>query len=380
MARLIHIIDELKVGGAQSHLVTILRELKARDLYEHEVWVLFEDGPVAKSLREIEIPVRPLNLRHQFASRRFDLVAGAIQEEIRDTRPDLVEAHLTWSRLLGLWAAWREEVPRRIGFEHGDIYLTSFPFRAANFVAQGLAHHIVVCSRSLADWVSTTHRVSRSRITVMHNCVDSALFQPKCPRLRPDTWPQVDTLFCAVGTLGTGVNKRFDVCVRAVAEARANGADVGLVICGDGSQRPILEALIDELKVHHAVQILGMRDDVPKILASCDAFCHAAPFEPFGIACIEAMASGLPTIVPSAGGIAEIVEDGKTGFTYPALDAGVLAAQMVCLHRDPRLRERMGKAAREAAISRFCVTRYVDQLLNLYQLESTSISALPTPA
>ena len=60
-----------------------------------------------------------------------------------------------------------------------------------------------------------------------------------------------------------------------------------------------------------------MRDDVPAVLAGCDAFCHAAPFEPFGIACIEAMAMGLPAVVPDSGGILEAVDDGVTGLVYP---------------------------------------------------------------
>ena len=369
MNRIVHVIDELKVGGAQTHLITMLREMTSRGLYEHEVWGLFEDGPVSESLRDLGIPVRALDLRRNFGAFRFDRAARTIQEEIRRSRPDLVEAHLTWSRLLGLWAAQREGVPRRIGFEQGDIYLNSLPFRLANFAGQALAHHIVVCSRALADWVHTTHRVSRSRLEVLHNCVDTERFQPSNRRSRPNEWPNVSTLFCAVGTLGSGVNKRMDLCIRAIAEARAAGADVGLVICGDGNQRPVLEALIDDLNVREVIQILGMRDDIPQVVASCDAFCHAAPFEPFGIVCIEAMASGVPVIVPDAGGISEAVEHGETGWVYPVLNTLALAGHMTDLHHDPARRKRMGKAAREAAVARFTVRHYVDRLTDLYALD-----------
>ena len=50
-------------------------------------------------------------------------------------------------------------------------------------------------------------------------------------------------MFCAAGTLGRGVNKRVDVCIRALAAARSAGAKAALVICGDGEQRSELENL-----------------------------------------------------------------------------------------------------------------------------------------
>ena len=182
--------------------------------------------------------------------------------------------------------------------------------------------------------------------------------------------PESATLFCAVGTLGRGVNKRVDVCIRAVAAAREGGADVGLVVCGEGSQRAELERLAGELAVGEHVSFLGMRDDVPRVLAACDAFCHGAPFEPFGIVCIEAMATGLPVIVPDAGGMMEAVDDGETGLVYHVLDHGGLAAAMARLDADAELRRSMGLAARRAAEERFSVPDYVRRLYSLYGLGS----------
>lgn len=368
MPHIIHIIDELKIGGAQTHLVTILSEMQARGLHQHEVWGIFEDGPIAESIAKIGVPVQALNLRKHFASYRFDRGARAIQEKICRAKPDLVEAHLTWSRILGLWAAWREGVPRRIGFEHGDTYLNSLPFRLANFAGQFVNQNIVVCSRALGDWVQNTHHIYGKKLNVLHNCVDTKRFTPSNRGPRPESWPKVDTLFCAAGTLGGGVNKRMDLCIRAVAKTRSRGADIGLVICGDGSQRRAMEDLINALGLQRAIHILGMRDDVPQIMASCDAFCHAAPFEPFGIVCIEAMASELPVIVPDSGGISEAVDNGKTGWIYPVLETDALAEHMIFMHNNPTRRIQMGKNARNAVLKRFTVIQYVDRLLDLYEL------------
>lgn len=368
-----HLIDELKVGGAQTHLVTMVREAKAAypDI-EHRVISLFGDGDIGDSLRDLGIEVDILDLRPYLARRRFPGAAKAIEEVLREQRPEVVEAHLTWSRLLGLFAAWRAGVPVRIGFEHGDIYLNSWKFRAANFLGQRFADRIIVCSQALGDWTRKTHGTSRRRLTVLHNCVDIERFQPREDREGGATFdfPDGTTIFAAVGTLGRGVNKRVDVAIRAIADARARGGNVGLVICGDGSQREELEALATSLGITPWVRFLGTRNDIPEILADCDALCHAAPFEPFGLVCIEAMAVGLPVLVPDSGGIREAVDDGVTGWVYPSLDHEALASAMLRLHEQPERSREMGRAARRDVEERFSVGPYIRRLHALYGLEA----------
>lgn len=365
----VHVIDELKVGGAQTHLVTMLREALRTGTFEHCVVGLFGDGPIGDQIRELGIPVDVLDLRGHFQRRRFDRAHGELLRLFRRHRPEIVEAHLTWSRLLALPAAWRAGVPVRIGYEQGDIYLNSWKFRLANFATQVAADRIVVCSQALADWNQRTNRFSRDRMAVFHNCVNIERFDPA--RINgaasPFERPECRTLFCAVGTLGRGVNKRVDVVIRGVAAARAGGADVGLVIVGDGDQRPELEALADSLGVGDRVAFLGMRSHVAAVMVASDAFCHAAPFEPFGIVCVEAMAMALPVVVPDAGGMHEAVEEGVTGLVYPALDHEALGRAMTRLDADRNMARTMGEGGRRLAEERFSATGYMTRLDALYE-------------
>src|SRR5688572_30257565 len=108
---IVHVIDELKVGGAQTHLVTMLREDVRAPRYRHRVVSLFGDGPIGDQLRGLGIQVEILDLRPLFARKRFDRAMRLLADRFRQYRPDLVEAHLTWSRLLALPAAWRAGVP-----------------------------------------------------------------------------------------------------------------------------------------------------------------------------------------------------------------------------------------------------------------------------
>ena len=360
----------MKVGGAQTHLVTMLRHLLQYYNYQHTVIGLFGDGPIADDIRNMGINVIIFDLRSQFRQSRLDIALNKIKSKLIELKPDLVEAHLTWSRLLGLLAARMAGVKKRFGFEQGDIYMNSFKFRIANYVSQSYTDRYIVCSNALGSWVNQTHHICKSKLKVLHNCVDIERFNqhisPAEDILRLKT--PSNTLFAMVGTLGSGVNKRVDIGIQATAFARQHGADISLIIAGDGDQRSDLQKLAHELGIGDYIHFLGMRSDIPCVLRACDIFCHAAPFEPFGIVAIEAMATGLPAIVPNSGGIHEAVEDRVTGLIYESLNAEALGKAMIQLSQDQAKREEMGLQASKSIEDRFTVEQHVNQLYALYGL------------
>jgi glycosyltransferase involved in cell wall biosynthesis len=113
------------------------------------------------------------------------------------------------------------------------------------------------------------------------------------------------------------------------------------------------------------VHFAGRRSDVPERLRRAALMLHCRPDEPFGMVLIEAMAAGLPVVAPAAGGPLEIVEDGRTGFLYPAGDAAAAAGHVVRLLRDAELARRMGDAAAQRARTLFSAERQVEQTQRL---------------
>jgi glycosyltransferase involved in cell wall biosynthesis len=205
---------------------------------------------------------------------------------------------------------------------------------------------------------------------VLHNCVDLARFR-KTGALAPSfNFVGRPTIFATVGTLGRGVNKRTDISIRALASARSAGANVALVICGDGEQRSELEELAAKLDVTSHVKFLGTCSDVPSVLRACDVFCHAAPWEPFGIVAIEAMAIGLPVILPKSGGIQEILRGGEGGLLYEALNHEALAQAMGQLAANRQLCEEMGAAGRRIVEQEFSAERYMQRLYEIYGIDA----------
>jgi glycosyltransferase involved in cell wall biosynthesis len=132
-----------------------------------------------------------------------------------------------------------------------------------------------------------------------------------------------------------------------------------LEIAGAGSLEDELRRHCHERGLAGRVSFLGWQRDLEPIYRRWDAFCLPSLEEGFGLAALEAMASGLPVVASATGGLAEIIEDGVSGFLAPPSDPRALAAYLSALLRDDGRRDRMGRAARLRVADRFSVQALV---------------------
>src|SRR3954447_1269453 len=142
--------------------------------------------------------------------------------------------------------------------------------------------------------------------------------------------------------------KDLDVLAAAYKKIREAGQAVKLYLVGDG---PYAEALADALP--DAVFLGYLKGEkLASAYASADVFVFPSTTDTFGNVILEAQASGLPVIVSDLGGPKELVADGKTGFVTKAHDADDFARAIEQVSSDPKLRVRMGEAARQRVIDR----------------------------
>jgi D-inositol-3-phosphate glycosyltransferase len=186
--------------------------------------------------------------------------------------------------------------------------------------------------------------------------------------------------------------KAQDVSIRALAELRAGGLDVHLLLVGQvafGGKRvrfdnhaylDSLERLVDELDVRHAVHFLGQRDDVPELMRALDLALLPSWEEPFGLVTVESMALGTPPLVSAAGAGPELVDDGVTGRVLPPKRPDLWAQAADELLRDPDRLELMGERSRPAA-SRFRDDVHAAEMLAVYEhaLAGTASGRSPAP-
>jgi len=160
--------------------------------------------------------------------------------------------------------------------------------------------------------------------------------------------------------------KRAADVVEVFARVRKK-AKAKLLMVGDGPDRPRAEWLSDNLGVSDDVHFVGKWTDTEQLLAVSDILVLPSELESFGLVALEAMASEVPVIATSVGGLGEVVESGKDGFLLPVGDIDGMAEAALTLLTDPARRESMGKAGREHAKDAFCHERIVAQYVELYE-------------
>jgi glycosyltransferase involved in cell wall biosynthesis len=174
-----------------------------------------------------------------------------------------------------------------------------------------------------------------------------------------------------------------DVMVEAFAKIHAARPNTKLLLAGRGEMREQLERRVKELKLDGAVEILGRveHDKVPALIRTFDLMVMPSVYESetFGVAAIEASASGVANVASRVGGVPEAVIHGKTGLLVPPRDVDALAVACIELIDNPGRRREMGLAGR-----RF-VERYYDWSENtrlmseIYRaaLDGTNVRGVP---
>lgn len=148
--------------------------------------------------------------------------------------------------------------------------------------------------------------------------------------------PGTATLLLYAGRLSP--EKNLALLVDALRQLVASGSDVRLALAGDGPRADWLRAQATG-PLARRIHLCGNleRPSLAELYASCDVFVHPNPREPFGIAPLEAMASGVPVVVPDAGGVRTYADDTNTWLAAPEATAFASAIRRAALGDGARL-------------------------------------------
>jgi len=358
-ASILHVIDHLGVGGAQTFLVRVLPRLDPGE-FHCTVLALHKLDQPAELLRDAGIEVvdgkcTPTNLP-------FRLVR--VLSWAREKAPCLVHSHLGVGLGVGRFLASRLRVPAL-----GHVQSPKFaPGLRAVVAGWGIrsADAVVACSRDIARIAHEAGWQPRLGVHVVVNPVDVAeIVAAKPVDLRAELGLTADCpLVIIVARLhpAKGLEVLIEAWRAVVREVPAH-----LAVVGDGPMAGELAIQVRSLGLESAVSFLGQRWEVAGLLKTCDVFVLPSRWEGMGIAAAEASAAGLPVVATHVGGIPEVIEDGVTGNLVQPERPAELAGALVALLSDPERRRAMGEAGRARMQRLFDVGVVAQQLTDLYR-------------
>jgi len=354
--RILHVDPERRFSGGEVQVFLLMEGLRARG---HEsVLACVPGGEPERVARERGFEALALPMRND-----FDLVAAArLARAIRGSDVDLVHLHTGRANWVGGLAAARAGRPavttrrmdRRVRRGWRTRWLYSSLVRAAVAISPAV-------QRRLLDG-----GVPAARTRVIWSSIDPSAVEPRRTReaVRAELGcGEGERVVLAAGALVA--RKGFDVLLAAFATLEHPAAR--LWIAGEGEARAELERALAALGLGGRARLLGVRADVPDLLAAADVFAMPSRAEGLGIAALEAMAAGLPVVASRAGGLAEVVLDGETGHLVEVGDAAALARALDALCADPERARRLGEAGRARVARHFTAERMVERYEELYR-------------
>jgi len=145
--------------------------------------------------------------------------------------------------------------------------------------------------------------------------------------------------------------KHISVLVRAFKRVKEEQPNAHLLIVGFGTDVPNLKALTKQLKLTKDVTFTGRvsDDEIVELHKIGTVFCMPSPAELQSIAALEAMASGQPVVAVDAGALRELCQNGRNGYLCEQDNDKEIAAGLLKIIKDPKLREKMSKESLKIA-------------------------------
>lgn len=256
-------------------------------------------------------------------------------------------------------------VHRRVDYQPGGSW-----FNRRKYLSPRIDRYIAISgaiSRILEDY-----GVPASRIAVVRSAVDDgpflALDRLAC-RQKIANELGFDSALPVIGNVAyITEQKGHATLIRALARVKRQGRRFFSFIAGDGHLRQDCEALAKDLGLTpDDLRFLGVRDDVPDLLAASDIFALSSNDEGLGTSLLDAVHAGAALLASEVGGIPEIILPGQTGLLAPVRNDQVFAEQLLLLLDNPPLRARLTNTAREHAARFFSLRSMVEGNLTVYR-------------
>ncbi len=366
--RVVHVIADLRVGGAQRLLLTWAAEAARRGDFVTVVSLSAAEVTLGGQLQALgaELVVLPAG-----PGGPVGLAAQVLRlsRVVRARRPAVVQTHLTQAHLVGLPAARLVRVPAVATIHSmlvGGDGNSNRALHAETRVLRRLAHCVLACGAVVERL--QRERLRPARAVVVPNGVAPVPPVPEAERaaLRRELTGSLEApVLLAVGRLAVG--KGYEELMTAFAEVAATVSDVVLVVVGDGPLAPALARLADQLGIAHRVRLLGQRHDVGALMRSADVYVSASHFEGLPLAMLEAMSAGLPIVATEVGDVPTVVDD-QVGALVPPRDAGALAEALLVVLADAARRQRLGEGACRRVAEIAGVPEWYDRTLAVHDL------------
>lgn len=360
--RIALVVTGLGMGGAEKQVVDLADEYSRLG---HDVLLIsLVDEVMLK-------PVRPEVLLHVAGMRAspFSFISTYLKMRrlLAAFRPDVVHSHMVhaniFMRLIRLGLAF----PRLISSAHNTNEGGAFRMLAYR-LTDSLADLVTNVSEDAVAAFEQKKAVPAGRMRVFNNGINPDIYRfDPAERHQARAELGIPTGACVLLAIGRLTDaKDYPNLLQAVGKVVHSNPDLVVLVAGQGELHDALQQQSAALGLAERVTFLGVRRDIPRLLAAADIYVLSSAWEGMPLVILEAMASERVVVATDCGGVAEAL--GGTGLVVRPKDAAALASALrVALDMSEAERIRMGQLARQRVLQNYSLSAIAHKWLQLYQ-------------
>jgi polysaccharide pyruvyl transferase CsaB len=372
--KVIYVIGGGEFGGAEKHILDLLIEIKQHGVQGKVI--CFYEAEFSQALRERGIEVTVLDYG------RFDArLAKGLRRVFREEKPDLIHTHGVKANFFARLAAKDLADVPLVTTVHSLLrfdYENYLSYRIVSWmerVTRRYNSHYIAVSRSIGDSLLAEH-IPPEQLTIVHHGIDVERFRPgeegdeeqlaRKRALRAE-WGVPEDAY-VIGSVGRLVKiKGIDYAIRAMTQVVKAEPRAHLVIIGQGPEEARLRELTAELGLDKHVTFGGFRSDIPDCMRAFDCFISPSQSEGLGLNILEAMATRLPVVITSVGGIRDYAIEGVNARIVQTCSSEDLADKLIQVISDPKRAAQLAATAREFVVEHFSMQSMGSNTVNVYR-------------
>ncbi len=360
----LHIIDGLKVGGAETLLCNLVQGLP-RERFRISV-AYSTPGPMIERLTAMQVP-----LTHLPRLARVDpFLFWNMYKAIRRDPPDIVHTHLFKSDFHGRPAARLAGVPVVVSALQNCDDWAKNPFYGRLYGQTiRFADMLIAASEETRQFEIRYTGAPPDKVITINNAVPVERFvgnEELGKALRAEL--NIEPHSPLVGIVARLMpQKDHATFLKSAALIKQAIPEARFLIVGEGPLRSELVEQVNSLGLNNAVIFAGLRKDIPAVMAAIDLLMFSSRWEGLPVALLEGMASAKPAVATAVDGIPGVIIEGTTGLLAPRGDAEGLAHAASKILRDPALAAAMGKAGRERVEAHYSNSAAIRRTAELYE-------------
>ncbi|NOZ63732.1 MAG: glycosyltransferase [Caldiserica bacterium] len=360
MIRILYLITDLDIGGAEKNLYYLASHLDRRK-FSVRVISLQGEGEIAELLKKEGIYIYPYGAK---SKKNFTTFPLHLFKALKEFKPHLMHTFLFHANFTGRIIGRLAGVPCIISSVRVMEKEKRWHIWLERWSKNLIDREICVC-RAVKDFRKEEIGIKEDKLAVIYNGLDPEKIKTVIPYPREKLGASEKTFL--IGTVSRlEKQKGLPYLFEAIKILSRENPDIILLIVGKGEEERKLKEKVKGMKLENKVIFLGFRRDVLPILASLDLFVLSSLWEGFPNALLEAQALGIPAVATGVGGTGEIIREGESGIIVPPGDSKMLARGISELIKNRSLLRKMGEEARKIG-NIFTLERMVREHEKLYQ-------------